>query len=545
MAGDSALAAGSPLRPEPPSLETFRRAADDARARARQDVELLHGSRSGRRRHDATGRSRSRRSARRRSPGNSRSQVREQLRSPRRLSPSRSGGFDEVRRASLKATSDAERIGLLAQFIGSTPQGRELEEAVLTQIATRVVAWGTSLHDLPYFTDEDLSQYLSRDPEPGEGPSLSSPGARRGAVVEAVAIARDLFGKTRTAASSEGVEGRLAGPGGRRRTSCSRGRSRSRRAQPGSQDDSPGSKRDLFYSTLLEKFNDQNRRPSQQSEIQAKVHFDITGIRLKPVRGDHSRIDPLSFPDGESIAKLQRDFEVARTVNPRLPYLSTARVEVWQPRWLGGKLSSSARENYVKYRVRKDSDSVSSLCNASLGFWLAHMAVGIVTFQDVACHIFLLLRTCDDYSPAYAILYSNRLISRIHSRISNGEVFNVGDSITRVDMEVLREVDHHLDSVARKHTAPHAPRDPKGGGKGSGKDEIAPPEPRPQSGGPPVRPHKEQICFDHDPSSKKRCKLGAERPRKHLNTLLADEKGRYNKAKASFDSHKKAKVKPS
>ena len=101
----------------------------------------------------------------------------------------------------------------------------------------------------------------------------------------------------------------------------------------------------------------------------------------------------------------------------------------------------------MKLRLKHDSTTEAQLRIASLSFWLAHMAVGVVSFQEVACHVFLLLRLSEDYKPSYALKYHDRPMTRLHNRISAGETFNIGAAITTIDMDILREVDHQT-SVA-------------------------------------------------------------------------------------------------
>ena len=120
-------------------------------------------------------RSRSRGAARPQSPGQDRDRAREGLRSPRRRSPDHDDAYAEVYRASLRTSSETVRVGFLAQFVGSTSQGKDLSETALTQVAVRVQAWGVVVHDLHNFTNEDLQEQLSRDPESGEG-APPSPG---------------------------------------------------------------------------------------------------------------------------------------------------------------------------------------------------------------------------------------------------------------------------------------------------------------------------------------------------------------------------------
>ena len=283
-------------------------------------------------------------------------------------------------------------------------------------------------------------------------------------------------------------------------------------------------------------------RPSERTHYDGpldanpdKIHFDVTGVRSRPLEGDHSAIDPLSFPDHESISKLKQTLDAYRTWTS-LPFLHHARVESFQPRWLGGRLSAAQREAFVKLRLKKESTSVAQLCNASLSFWLAHMAVGVVSFQQVACHIFLLLRISEDYNPDHAILYHERLLAGIRQRISMGEDFDIGGAICRLDNNVLREVDHKRSSS--NWEPPPRDRDRRDRDKASGRG-IKGKVDKDKGGG---APRIKSICFAHDPSSKKVCKT-EKCHREHLDTNLPENKARYLKAQASFEDSKKQRQK--
>ena len=188
--------------------------------------------------------------------------------------------------------------------------------------------------------------------------------------------------------------------------------------------------------------------------------------------------------------------------------------------------------------VKKESTSTAQLCDASLSFWLAHMAVGIVSSQQVACHIFLLLRASEDYNSDYAILYHGRLMAGLRQRISMGENFDIGGAISRIDTNVFCEVDHKRSSGWEP-----PPRDQKEKpGKGKGKGEKASGESTPAPD-PPARPTRGRgICFSHDPADKKVCRT-EKCQREHLDTNLSENKARFPKAQTAFEENKKQRRK--
>ena len=355
-------------------------------------------------------------------------------------------------------------MGLLAQFIGSTPQGRGLSEAILNQVAARVRAWGVAVHDLQNFTNEEIQKYLSNDPATGEGPSLSIPGTRCGAGGRRGGGNRSGppqpdqvgGGERRLRGTARGFQAQGGGP------RVPAALSQSGKASGPGPASSPEPDSLPPGSMVLHDEREEQRRqaPHQLDHIQTNIHFDITGVRLRRVEGDHSRVDPLSFPDPESIAKLQRDLEAAKGVNPRLPYVHHARIECWQPRWLGSRLSASAREAFVKLGHRRsDVPRVTRFLARSHGRRDRHLP------GRREPHL-LPPRVSEDYYPDYAFMCCSCLLARIQLRISLGKELSVGSAISRIDVEVLREVDHRLDSILQRRRAKEEAAAPKArGGK--------------------------------------------------------------------------------
>ena len=553
--GQEAAAPADPEQPPPPKLpsapkdalvlKSARQAADDALAAARRDAGKLYGA-SPRPPDKSRRRSRTPPRRRRRSPSRAarssrtdrgREGPRRAAASPGRRSSNEGSVYIEFYKASLNAPSEEAHVGLLAQFFASTSQGKDRSEEVLGQIASRVRAWGVALHDLYIFTDEEIARYLADDPAEGQGPSLSKALSQRGVVLEAVALARALHSRHVPTADVEAFVGRLAGAGPRDSSSTSSARSRSKRRRAGPPSDPAASSgTDPFkkLADVLGRLENSGKKAHHLDSNPDSVHFDVTAVRSRPMTGDHSDIDPLSFPDHESISKLKQTLDSYREWTS-LPFLHHARVESFQPRWLGCRLSASQKEAYVKLRLKKESASTAQLCNASLSFWLAHMAVGLVSFQQVACHIFLLLRISEDYTSDYAILYHDRLMAGIRQRISMGEDFDIGASISRIDRNVLRDVDHKRSSGSDPPPPPRDQRERPGKGKGKGERASGDPAPAPD---PPARPTRGRgICFSHDPANKKVCRT-KDCPREHLDTNISENKARFRKAHTAFEELK-------
>ena len=126
----------------------------------------------------------------------------------------------------------------------------------------------------------------------------------------------------------------------------------------------------------------------------------------------------------------------------------------------------------------------------------------------------------------------------IRQRISMGEDFDIGSAISRLDTNVLREVDHKRSSgwEPPPRDRKERPRKVKDKGK-KASDETAP------TSDPPPRPTRgKSICFSHDPAKKKVCKL-EKCHREHLDTNLPENKARFLKAQAAFGENKKQRRK--
>ena len=263
---------------------------------------------SGRSRAPSSQRSRSR-GARRRSGRVSGSPVAGPGRKP---VDSSKGTYASYVETSLKASSEEVHQGLLAKFFGSTKRGAIMEELSLTHVAARVRAWGPVVHDLHDFSDEELQKDFAQDPAAGDGPSLSRVGNHRTVVTEAVALARLLSKEDTPEPDIEDFLGRPSGhlPGARpsrshgspgasrspRRASRSRKRSRSRTPPiPAPPVIDPLQR--AFYQKAIEQFKTKGSKPHHLDHPLNKIHFDMTGVRHRPVESDHSCIDPLSFLD--------------------------------------------------------------------------------------------------------------------------------------------------------------------------------------------------------------------------------------------------------
>ena len=439
-------------------LKSARQAADEALAAARRDAGTLYGtsrrSSGGSRRRSRTPPRRRRRSPSRVARSGQADRGREGPRraavSPGRRPSNDEGVYIEFYKASLSASSEEAHVGLLAQFFASTSQGKDRSEAVLGQIASRVRAWGVALHDFYIFTDEEIKRYLADDPAEGPGPSLSKAFSQRGVVLEAVALARALHARHVPTADVEAFVGRLAGAGPRDGSSASSARSRSKRRRS-ERSSGPAASSGLDpiqkLADVLGRLENSGKKVHHFDSNPDPIHFDVTAVRSRPMSGDHSDIDPLSFPDHESISKLKHTLDSYREWTS-LPFLHHARVESFQPRWLGCRLSATQKEAYVRQAPPQEGVGLDGPAVQRVALLLARTHGGRSRHLPTSRvpHLPPSQDQREDYHSDYAILYHDRFMAGIRQRISMGEDFDIGAAISRIDGNVLRDVDHKRSS---------------------------------------------------------------------------------------------------
>ena len=140
-------------------------------------------------------------------------------------------------------------------------------------------------------------------------------------VTEAVALARLLSKEDTPEPDVDDFLGRLSGnlPGARfppspgspkasrspRRVSRSRRRSRSK-TPPLPAPTAIDPLQRAFYQKAIEQFEIKGSKPHHPDHYLNKIHFDVTGVRLRPMEGDHACVDPQSFPDHDTISRLKR-----------------------------------------------------------------------------------------------------------------------------------------------------------------------------------------------------------------------------------------------
>ena len=196
--------------------------------------------------------------------------------------------------------------------------------------------------------------------------------------------------------------------------------------------------------------------------------------------------------------------------------------------------------------------------------WLSHAVVGACSFSAVFTHLLLLIKLADENSTDFIRRYERRLQTKL---LAEFRAYSRPPDISTA-LEVLDD-----DIVAKliRDDFQRRPREAPFRGKGRPEDrrERTPrrsprrdtkqratreassekdraPRDRPTDDRQPRDPgaaRRPPICFDHDPASGKRCAnfRTCKATREHLDTSKADEKARYDKAKAAFERRRGAR----
>ena len=124
----------------------------------------------------------------------------------------------------------------------------------------------------------------------------------------------------------------------------------------------------------------------------------------------------------------------------KVPYVSKSRVEHWQPRWLGeGKLDGD-RDRFARDRKKESAASSTSVCISSIGFWMAHLAAGQIEVMHVLAHALFMNKLCDERGHTFAARYQSHLRNGFQIRIQAGEQFDLGEAISKINYDLIREV---------------------------------------------------------------------------------------------------------
>ena len=281
--------------------------------------------------------------------------------------------------------------------------------------------------------------------------------------------------------------------------------------------------------------------------------FDLAKFARTKVSGEHSALDLRWFPDPAFILTLQKDIDLCRRKGSTVPYVSQARVEHWQPQWLGeGKLEGE-RDRIVKERKKESAASSTSVCTSSIGFWLAHLATGQIETMHVLAHALFMIKPCDERGHSFAAKYQSRLRICLQVRIQAGEQFDLGESISKINYDFIREVQVEQaffeEGRARRRRKEEDPPPSGGGGRGGGgrgggkggdKGDRAAAARAAKSGAADSSRHieKRNICFFHHPAKNLTCSRGDDCRNEHLDTSVPEKLERFNNAKKRFDEVK-------
>ena len=282
--------------------------------------------------------------------------------------------------------------------------------------------------------------------------------------------------------------------------------------------------------------------------------FDLAKFVRTKVTGEHSALDLRWFPDPALILTLQKDIDLCRRRGSKVPYVSRSRVEHWQPQWLGEGRLEGERDRIVRARKQESAASSTSVCTSSIGFWLAHLATGQINTMHVLAHTLFMIKLCDERGHSFAAKYQSRLRNGLQIRIQAGEQFDLGESISKINYDLIREVQVEQtfleENRSRRRLRGEDPPPSGGGGKGSraggkgdragGKgdravaDRASKATPADSAG----HVEKGRICFFHNPSKNIICPRGDHCRNEHLDTSKPDKLERFNNAKKKFEEVK-------
>jgi len=467
--------------------------------------------------------------------------------------------------ASRLAETEETHVDLISQFISATRSGRYIKGAVADSIARHIRKWDITIHYFRGFSDEELQVFLNGDKISEDGVTLAKPGSGRLAVVEAFRAARDFDSLPPGKAPPEGPETPRppdpprARSGSKRSRSRRRGSSRRRecslRSNRSVRHSDPMNikkQRDMLESIIGLAKSATKPKGSQFQDLETSLAetFDLAEFSRTMVSGNRSALDLRWFPDPALILALKKDIDLCRRKGSRVPYVSRSRVEHWQPQWLGeGKLDGE-RDRLVKERKKESATSATSVCASSISFWLAHLAAGQIETMHVLAHALFMIKLCDERGHAFAAKYQSRLRNNFQIRIQAGESFNLGEAISKVNYDLIREVQVEQTFIeeGRAHRRrreedppPGGARKPRDGGSSAGpKGDRTPPAraARGASTGAPEHIEKRNICFFHHPAKSLTCTRGDSCRNEHLDTSVAANLDRFNSAKKRFDEMK-------
>ena len=273
-------------------------------------------------------------------------------------------------------------------------------------------------------------------------------------------------------------------------------------------------------------------------DLDTAEKFDLAGFKRKRVNSDCSVLDIDSFGDPAYLARVAQTCQEMATRKPGVPYLHPSGIESWHPSWLGSGLPSHARRELILARSKAAPLSAAAFINSVSAYWLSHAAMGQVSIPTVLAHVLLVSRICDKHSLSFAVRYISHLQAGFHSKINNATPFDLEKALGELDIDALRlaQLEQDRDGGSRRDsvTLPLKAAPGAGNGKGKGKDKRGGPPAIPPPEDPP-RKERLQVCFAHDPASKKFCPHIATCRKEHLDTTQENLRSRYTKAKSVFD----------
>ena len=192
--------------------------------------------------------------------------------------------------------------------------------------------------------------------------------------------------------------------------------------------------------------------------------------------------------------------------------LSSESIEKWVPQYIGADLPAVAQKKLVADREKLETLTLAQLLENSSAFWLTHGVANKVTPIAVLRHMMLLVKIASEHSTAVAVQYERTLLQ--HIRNMKGSIDMSSVISEKVDA-VETTVNNHFSQKARPKAVPPIIRDT-------------------QAGGPSFKAEAQtnkKVCFWHNPSAKSVCRRGDQCPFEHVDTMVPNEKRRFEKAR--------------
>jgi hypothetical protein len=241
-----------------------------------------------------------------------------------------------------------------------------------------------------------------------------------------------------------------------------------------------------------------------------------------------SKIGFLRCIPSSAFGDLRRLFQLKTKADKRVdrsvPYLSHAPIEDWFPCWIGADLDRGKRSSLHKARAKDlGSKGFASFLSNVLTFMLAHLAVGELELPSIVAYISILCKISEERGSSNAMKYHYLIHNHLLDRIRVGERVKLDHYFSSELDPILRKLEIRHPVVSSQKADPPRRSD------------------RPVKLSKAVRaPSKRLICFKHRPHENIRCQdSSCLKSKDHLDTNVADQLARFQRAHQAFERSKK------